>query len=250
MATIAAKRFSMKTDGSVFKRCGSQNNIARNQVKDVFNRLGCENQQNIAPSYPSVKPVVCKYWLEGRCVRNPCRFLHPDLPKSETIKSKHSWKKPNTFKSKNSPPVEKPQQKVMKNSENSENYQIASKTLKKVLTSNTNVNVSKSKSTDKTKYCKKVEKSEVNITGQSKVIGNTVNCTNGDKCENLQSWFCGSGLSMLAQLEGHTKVKLMVTSVAFRIHIFVMHCLLIKVLYLGCNWDCLSIWIQQAFLRQ
>ncbi|PWA77958.1 hypothetical protein CTI12_AA221290 [Artemisia annua] len=204
MATIAAKRFSVKTDGSVFKRlgCGSQNNIARNQVKEAFNRIGCENRQNIATSYP-VKPVICKYWLEGRCVRNPCRFLHPDLPKSDTTKSKHSWKNPNTFKSRNSPPVEKPQQKVMKNNENPEHYQIASKTLKKVLTSN--ANVSQSKSTDKTKDCIKVEKSEVNVTGQSKVIGKTVNCPNGEKCEKLQSWFCGSGLSMLAQLEGHTK---------------------------------------------
>ncbi|GJY06275.1 zinc finger CCCH domain-containing protein 48-like protein isoform X2 [Tanacetum coccineum] len=203
MATVSAKRFSVKTDGSVFKRlgCGSQNNIARNQVREVFNRLGCENQQNIARTYP-VQPAVCKYWLQGRCLRNPCRFLHPDLPKPDTNKSKHSWKNPNTFKSRNSPPVEKPQQKVMKNNENREHCQIASKTLKKVLTSNINVNVSQSKSSDKTKDCTKVENNEGNITGQSKVIGKTVNCTNG---ENLQSWFCGSGLSMLAQLEGHTK---------------------------------------------
>nr|GEV32105.1 zinc finger CCCH domain-containing protein 48-like isoform X2 [Tanacetum cinerariifolium] len=188
MATVAAKRFSVKTDGSVFKRlgCGSQNNIARNKVREIFNRLGCENQQNIATSYP-VKPAVCKYWLEGRCVRNPCRFLHPDLPKPDTNKSKHSWKNPNTFKSRNSPPIEKPQQKVMKNNENREHHQIASRTLKK------------------TKDFTKVEKNEVNITGQSKVIGKPVNCTNGEKCQNLQSWFCGSGLSMLAQLKGHTK---------------------------------------------
>ncbi|PWA70003.1 hypothetical protein CTI12_AA292690 [Artemisia annua] len=204
MATIAAKRFSARTDESVFKRCGSQNNFARNQVKEVFNRLGCENQQNTATSYPA-KPVVCKYWLEGRCVRNPCRFLHPDLPKPDIVKSKHSWKNPNTFKSRTSPPVEKPQQKVMKNNENREHYQIASKTLKKVLTSNTNVNVSQSKSTDKSKDCTKVEKSEVNIAGQSNVIRNAVNSTIGEKRENLQSWFCGSGLSVLAQLEGHTK---------------------------------------------
>lgn len=46
-------------------------------------------------------------------------------------------------------------------------------------TSNTNVNVSQSRKTDKTKDCTKVEKSEVDI------IGNTVNSTNDGKCENL-----------------------------------------------------------------
>ncbi|PWA40584.1 G-protein beta WD-40 repeat-containing protein [Artemisia annua] len=96
MATIAFKIFSVKTDRSVFKRlgCRSQNSIGRNQVKEVFNRIRCKNQQIIATNYP-MKPVVCKYWLEERCVRNPCRFLHPNLPKPDTIKSKHSWKNNN-----------------------------------------------------------------------------------------------------------------------------------------------------------
>ncbi|KVI11072.1 G-protein beta WD-40 repeat-containing protein [Cynara cardunculus var. scolymus] len=65
MGVKAATRLSPRP--SVFKSLGKEN-MNMNQVKKNM--------------------VVCKYWLEGRCNRNPCRFLHSNN------KSKYSWKNP------------------------------------------------------------------------------------------------------------------------------------------------------------
>lgn len=182
MAMKAATRFSVKTDTSVFKRLGrgNQDNIPRNHQRLY--------QENIS----IVKPTVCKYWLNGRCTRNPCIFLHPHQAKLDITKSKSTWKNRNTFKSENSPPIQKTQR------ENCDHNQIVQQNL---LT--TEVNDAQSKSIKKIENCTKVEKS----VGQSKSIEKTENCTKGKQSENMQSWFCGNGLSVLAQLEGNTKVN-------------------------------------------
>ncbi|KAL8495281.1 hypothetical protein ACS0TY_019434 [Phlomoides rotata] len=48
----------------------------------------------------------------------------------------------------------------------------------------------------------KVEKSSQPLQCKNWVTGN---CVHGDKCKYLHSWFCGSGFTMLAKLEGHTE---------------------------------------------
>lgn len=166
MATEAAKRFSVKTDTSVFKR------------------LGRGNQENITRSH-QVKNLVCKYWLEGRCTRNPCKFKHPDQAISI---SKYAWKNPNTLKSENSPPIEKPRTKFSKNKENS----------------NLNQNVHKSQ--------QKLLTNEVNP-GQTKSIPKK-------NSENLHPGFYGKGLSMVTRLEGHTKVN------ALQVFVFILSSIL------------------------
>ncbi|KAK9058314.1 hypothetical protein SSX86_023155 [Deinandra increscens subsp. villosa] len=154
MATKVARRFPMKTDTSVFKR------------------LGRRNQENIATNHQA-NSVVCKYWLQGRCNRNPCGFFHPDQAKPDTSKSEYVWRNPSSNKSKNSPP--KP--KLIKNKENCNQNQIVTKMELK-----TEENVGQSKSMDKTKSGIKA-----------------------NKCHNLQSWFGDKGLSMVAELKGHSK---------------------------------------------
>lgn len=165
MATKADKRFSVKTDVSVFKR------------------LGRGNQENIARNHQP-KAAVCKYWLEGRCNRNPCKFLHPQSSKP----SKYSWKNPNSFKSENSPPIENAQVTVLKN-------QNQSKSNPKTQQKSTKENLGQSKSIPKIEQKK------------HKLCDHWVNddCKKGEKCDNLHSWFSGNGLSMVARLEGHTK---------------------------------------------
>lgn len=166
MAMKAAKRFSVKTDESFFKR------------------VGRGNQENMTRNH-HVKTAVCKYWLKGRCTRSPCRFLHPDSPaKPDTSMSKYAWKNPNSYKSENSPPIEKSHQRVSKNKENCDHNQIVSGTQQKALINEVNARQSQS-----------IE-----------------NCIEGPKCENLQSWFCDNGLSMVAQFEGHTKA---ITGIVF-----------------------------------
>ena len=172
MATRADKRFSVKTDVSVFKRLerGNQENIVRNH---------------------QAKAVVCKYWLEGRCTRNPCRFLHPQQPAKVSSKpSTYSWKNPGSFKSESSLPIEN-ERTILKNGQN------RSKTILKAQQKLTNVNTVQIKSIQKNqekkhKLCNRWMMS---------------NCEKDDKCDNLHSWLCGNGLLMVARLEGHTKVN-------------------------------------------
>ncbi|XP_076908668.1 zinc finger CCCH domain-containing protein 48-like [Bidens hawaiensis] len=147
MALVAAKRLLIKTDTSVFKR------------------LGRRTQENIVTRNHQVvkSAVVCKYWLEGRCTRNPCRFLHPDSVKPPG----RVWKNPNSYKLNkknidcNQINVMKTEQKVLANAAQNQTKRITKKTEDGV---------------------------------------------KEEKCRNLGSWFGGNGLSMVAQLEGHSKV--------------------------------------------
>lgn len=156
MATKTATRFSIKTDTSVFKR------------------LGRKNQENVATNH-QVRSAVCKYWLEGRCTRNPCRFLHPEQPVS--VKSDYASKNPYSYKLRNSPPNGKTQPKLVKNKENCDQNLVAPK----------------------------IKQSEVNV-GESKSIEKTDAGIEEKKCHNVLSWFDDKRLTRIAHLEGHSKV--------------------------------------------
>ncbi|KAL4562741.1 hypothetical protein LXL04_026771 [Taraxacum kok-saghyz] len=155
MITKTARSFSVKKDTSVFKR------------------LENRNQENIARSHHQSKSqnLVCKYWREGRCTRNPCKFKHPD---EENCKPKNVWKNPDAFKSRHSPPIEKTQAKVVKNKENNFNL---------------NQNV---ENTQKKSLTNEVKNSE------SKNIQNK-------NIKNLHLGSCGDEISMVTCLEGQTK---------------------------------------------
>uniref|UniRef100_UPI001CB9413A zinc finger CCCH domain-containing protein 48-like n=1 Tax=Erigeron canadensis TaxID=72917 RepID=UPI001CB9413A len=147
------------------------------------------SQENIARNY-TVKPVVCKYWLEGRCTRNPCKFLHPVRAKVDNLKSKYAWKNPSTTLL-----------EVSKNKENCDYNYTAPKKQQKVAASKPNT--VESQSIEKVRNCMEGEKCEV-IIAQSKST-EPENFTKVKICEKLQSWFSGNGLSVVAKLEGHTK---------------------------------------------
>ncbi|XP_076938208.1 zinc finger CCCH domain-containing protein 48-like [Bidens hawaiensis] len=100
--------------------------------------------------------AVCKYWLEGRCTRNPCRFLHPKPPG-------RVWKNPNSYNK--------------LNKENIDCNMIVMKTEQKVL-------------------AKTAQTQAKHIT--NKTDENLVK-------DDLRSWFGDNGLSVIAQLEGHSK---------------------------------------------
>ncbi|KAK1413472.1 hypothetical protein QVD17_35245 [Tagetes erecta] len=144
MATKTATRFSIKTDTTVFKRLGRNNQETNHHVKSA----------------------VCKYWLEGRCTRNPCRFLHPDQAKPATFKSDYAWKNPNSYKLRISPPHKE--------------------------------------KCDQNLIALKIKQSEVNV-GESKSIETTKTVVEEEKCYNVHSWFDDKGLMMIAKLEGHSK---------------------------------------------
>lgn len=116
---------------------------------------------------PSTKNEICKYWLAGNCNRNPCRFLHPESSAPQPKRSKLAWRNPNYH-----------------------NPKIAQGAQPKVMKSQGAFGV-KTNQKSQQQLCK------FWVTG---------NCVHGDKCKNLHSWFYGDGFTMLAKLEGHTKV--------------------------------------------
>ncbi|KAJ0638130.1 putative transcription factor C3H family [Helianthus annuus] len=190
--TAAARRLSTKPNTPVFKRTNQQNNniVTRNH-------------------HPN-SAAVCKYWLQGRCTRNPCRFSHPN-------QHDYVWKNPNS-----SPP----KRKVINNKENCDFNRTAPKTEQKAIASK---NVNNKENCDYNRTAPKTEQKAI----ASKNVNNKENCDynrtapkteqkataskNNDtteengvkgesvKCHNLHSWFGDKGLSVLARLEGHSK---------------------------------------------
>ncbi|KAA8515991.1 hypothetical protein F0562_019170 [Nyssa sinensis] len=130
-----------------------------------------------------VNNVVCTYWLAGRCNRNPCRFLHRELPPSKSMQLHRESLS---------------QQHKQTRMLSEDRHYTGSKTWRR----SPDNGLKKSsippsggaggESTQKTreKVCK---------------YWMSGNCVQGDKCQDLHSWFCGSGFSMLAKLVGHNK---------------------------------------------
>lgn len=154
----------------------------------VFERIGCG-----AEGYINNK--VCKYWVAGRCNRNPCRFLHQEPQPKQNQKGgnpnpnpKKTWKNPNYVNISNQAGA-------------------VSSDCKR----NDAVN-SKSKECEVTRKEILIERSESIVEKIPKALPMlcqywvTGDCVHGDNCKDLHSWFCGSRFSLLAKLEGHKKV--------------------------------------------
>lgn len=119
---------------------------------------------------PSTK--VCTYWLAGRCNRNPCRFLHMDLPQYNGVQNqpKQAHSLPNVQ------PV------------NGFTYS------SKIISGSARV--------------ERERKDAVFLKSQDSVCQYWAsgNCVKGDGCRFLHSWFQGSDFTLLTKLEGHKKV--------------------------------------------
>ncbi|GFY85952.1 zinc finger WD40 repeat protein 1 [Actinidia rufa] len=110
---------------------------------------------------------VCVYWLSGRCTRNPCRFLHSESPTSKPLKQSQYCHSNTWHRSSNN---------SVKNSSTSH----------------------RGGSGTESKIARKTQLTVCHywLSG---------NCVRGEKCEDLHSWFCGNGFSMVARLDGHNK---------------------------------------------
>ncbi|KAJ0634327.1 putative transcription factor C3H family [Helianthus annuus] len=159
MAVTADRRLSTKPNTPVFKK---QNNYIATR----------NDHPNSA--------AVCKYWLQGRCTRNPCRFTHPN-------QHDYVWKNPNSSS---------PKRKVINNKENCDFNRTAPKTEQKAIASK---NVNYKENCDYNWTAPKTDASKNDTTEENGVKGESV------KCHNLHSWFSDKGLSVLARLEGHSK---------------------------------------------
>lgn len=150
--------------------------------------------------------TTCVYWLAGRCNRNPCRFLHSGTPSPHT-----TCHNPNT--------AHRYGKRPHSSSENTPRYDKKS------------VLVRKSEDRDGTSVAKASKKPSPSSTVCKYWINN--NCVHGEKCQNVHSWFCGDGFSILAKLQQHKKV---ITGIALPVGS--------DKLYSGCTdgtvciWDC------------
>ncbi|KAL3739814.1 hypothetical protein ACJRO7_021132 [Eucalyptus globulus] len=140
---------------------------ARSTVGWTHKSAAHYNRLRTAPTSPG----VCTFWSEGRCKRNPCRFLHEaSLPRNVYHRA-----------AKLSMPEDCPGKGPESSAVNSAN----SSSRKRGDSS-----IEKNPQTPQEKVCRYW------ISG---------NCVKGDACPFLHSWFQGVDFAMLAKLEGHKK---------------------------------------------
>ncbi|KAF5739304.1 zinc finger CCCH domain-containing protein 48-like [Tripterygium wilfordii] len=116
------------------------------------------------------KGIVCSFWLAGRCTRNPCNFVHGELPPHGPHSSVHG-------RTKQQP--DRP---------------------RKI---NTNYDYSKTSSLPSTAPTGSCSEQKA----PNRVCGNSVygESAKGDRCQDLRSCSYGDGFSILAKLEGHKR---------------------------------------------
>jgi hypothetical protein len=146
---------------------------------------------------------VCIFWRNGKCLKNPCRFLHSELPvicakKGSNTESSNQrdlpTKNSNYIRTKNNLVLKRSLETTIENSQED----VGSKDCKR----RTSKDLALKNEESGSNSIEDVLKQNV---CQSWVHGN---CIDGDKCQSLHSWFHADGLSILAQLQGHTKVAL------------------------------------------
>ncbi|XP_052186657.1 zinc finger CCCH domain-containing protein 48-like isoform X2 [Diospyros lotus] len=120
--------------------------------------------------------IVCTFWLEGRCTRHPCKFLHA-LP-SESAPAAALASKQEQFQGRKSSRTWKrnPEEAKSGGAKINSSVEPERHDIKRV--------------EDKKEVC------------QAWLSGN---CMLGDQdCQYLHTWFYGSGFSLLAKLNGHS----------------------------------------------
>ena len=150
---------------------------------------------------------ICRFWLNGRCLKNPCRFAHcetPDVPtnhvqdrpqnshyyrSSRNVLVSNSWQRASQDVEERVVP-----KSVPRKSSDSENI---SKKLRKNAPEN-DLNLE-----DVVEENSDVPKKTPERVCEFWVQGN---CVNGDQCHYLHSRFRGDQFTMLAELQGHIKV--------------------------------------------
>lgn len=137
--------------------------------------------------------TTCVYWLQGRCNRNPCRFLHSETPSilstascRDDTASYHNARK---------------------------RFHIPSESAKTVVRRKTGNDMFPPKHTTKKVLNRNMgdDRERTQVLPQKPSISickywMNDNCVHGDQCRNLHSWSYGDGFATLAKLQGHKKV--------------------------------------------
>lgn len=174
------------------------------------------------------KGAVCKYWLQGRCNRNPCKFVHGEVPKSmkytyqrtmhahyQTSKQLSHGGRPNSKRS-SVGTTNKGDGTLIKNPDH-EPKQSSSLTSQDDGTEENGTAKYSHGNSDPEHQDSSFLTSRGDAISQKDAQQSLIldTCNDGDKCQCLNSWFMGEGVSRLAQLEGHEKVFVMSWSLMF-----------------------------------
>ncbi|KAJ4952295.1 hypothetical protein NE237_029127 [Protea cynaroides] len=161
---------------------------ARDGNKRVFNRLGTAHDRS---------QKVCFHWLAGKCNRNPCPYLHRELPPPPSIngfasKRPHGLANDRSFSGSSSMPRRPDPDRSFSGSSSMSrrpdpNLQLASNTWGR----NHGAGLARVPRRTQDKIC------HYWLEG---------NCTYGDRCRYLHSWFLSDCFTLLTRLEGHQKV--------------------------------------------
>ncbi|KAF2290392.1 hypothetical protein GH714_012723 [Hevea brasiliensis] len=153
---------------------------------------------------PARNNVVCRYWMMGKCNRNPCRFMHRELPPPNVYR--RTSEQPNLLRKEQS--IRSPSHGLknslalsdgseVKTAQNSTNHVIKDPPRKRPNPGNSLASNSGggggNASEEKTVECSK------------KACENWMSdkCDKEDGCQFLHSWFYGDWFSTLAKLKGH-----------------------------------------------
>ncbi|CAN1839811.1 Zinc finger CCCH domain-containing protein 48 [Linum perenne] len=125
---------------------------------------------------------VCRFWKQGKCNRNPCRFIHGDLPSASPspylLQPRSNVYIRGSQSKSQSTPVDGRQRGIPERA-----------TLQKPNVADEIIVMAEDVQ----------KKSEETVCPEWK----SGNCVRGDKCQFSHSWSRGDGFSMLARLEGH-----------------------------------------------
>ncbi|CAN1163370.1 Zinc finger CCCH domain-containing protein 17 [Linum perenne] len=122
---------------------------------------------------------VCRFWKQGKCNRNPCRFVHGEL--SSASQSTYSSSQPRSNVYIRGSHTKPPSAPI---SEHRRDFHATPQ---------------KPKVVDEIVIAKDDRKSKETVCREW-ISGN---CLRGDECRFSHSWFRGDGLSMVARLDGH-----------------------------------------------
>ncbi|XP_065623384.1 zinc finger CCCH domain-containing protein 17-like [Quercus suber] len=187
----------------------------------VFDRLGAGQGGHLNNS----SNKICKFWLSGRCLKNPCRFAHSETPDVATI---HSPRQTPYYPHSSNALVSNTWRRAPRNSQNVQVKVVNHKYSENVPgKSESDLEDIKKKSPELVESISE-SSSECSVVENDSILENVVEekplehvpkkttemvcefwvqgtCVYGDQCPYLHSWFRGDKFKRLAELQGHNK---------------------------------------------
>ncbi|KAL0009023.1 hypothetical protein SO802_010525 [Lithocarpus litseifolius] len=146
---------------------------------------------------------ICKFWLSGRCLKNPCRFAHSEIPDVSTI-HRPMQRLPSLLSSPSNALISNTWRRAPRNSQNVQEKwpELAESVSESSSECSVVENYCNLENVVEEKPLEHVPKKTAEKVCEFWVQGT---CVYGDQCPYLHSWFRGDKFKRLAELQGHNK---------------------------------------------